>query len=137
MGFTVNEDGRIVQLVEQEVDADEGTLERQLQEERDNVAQELETHRANLEGAEARSTEAEAVADQAQQEVERHKTAKEEAEARLQKSDASITSFQEAKRLRDERAGAEPENGADSDPDNSEPVDVPVHVVDNEPVAAG
>ncbi len=133
MGYSINEQGALVRMVEEEVN--ESEVEQQLQEELDAAQNELNTHNANLANSEQEMAQLEAQADAKHTEIEGHQANVEAAQARLDKSQADSASLAAARAVRDERAGADAEEADDSDADGddesaeSEEQAVPVNVV--------
>lgn len=120
-------DGKIVELVEQEVVED--LIEANLQEELDQAQNELNTQTTNLANAEMQYLEAEANAEAASTLLEEAKAAKDVAEAKVSKSVSRRDSWAQAIELRQEQLGTEASEDNDGVTEAStEAVDIPITV---------
>lgn len=130
MGFSRNENGELVRLVEQPVDENE--IEQQLQTEADEAQNALNTANANVDQTEQALADLEAQAEAKAAELETHQAAKEAAEKAVAKSNTDKSDWEAAKQLPVEQPEPQEADGADEDsegePSESEAVEVPVNV---------
>ncbi len=113
MAFSYNEDGKLVRLVEQEVNED--GVEAELQAQLDEAQNEVNSHQANVSQSEQQLADLDAQHEQVTNERNAHQINLEAAQTKLQKSEAEKASLTAARELRDAGDGANAEGEADSD----------------------